>query len=261
MALLAAVIYLESEQPLPPWLGRAAQAWLLEGVRRADPALADSLHTGQARRPYTVSAPRGDERGRWLRITSVSAPLSAVLTDSILPGLGGPIRLASAEIAVKSVEVEGHPWAEHSDFEALARQAFEAEPSRLNLEFATPTAFHRDGLVVPLPLPSLIFGSLIHAWDLFSPVPLPVPVLEFVERYVGIARHRITTRMVQFGDSQQHIGFTGTASFAVIRRERTGLSADEYRLRAQILNLLTRFAFYTGVGVRTTVGMGQVRPF
>src|SRR5207247_1043338 len=102
---------------------------------------------------------------------------------------------------------------------------------------------------------------LIHAWNLFSPLPLPVPLLEFVERCVGVARHRIATRMVQFGDSERQIGFTGMSSFILMRRERTGLSVDEYRQRAQTLNLLTQFAFYTGVGVRTAVGMGQVRPF
>jgi CRISPR-associated endoribonuclease Cas6 len=261
MALLAAIIHLASEQALPPWLGRAAQAWLLEAVRRVDPALADHLHSGQTRRPYTVSAPRGVESDYWLRITSVSPGLTAVLTDSVLPNLNGTIRLAGTEVSVKQVDTDGHPWAGRSDFEVLARQSFDTEPRRYRIEFATPTAFHRDGLIVPLPLPLLVYGSLIHAWNLFSPLPLPVPLLEFVERHVGIARHRIATRMVQFGDSEQHIGFTGTSSFILLRPERTGLSADEYRQRAQLLNLLTRFAFYTGVGVRTAVGMGQVRPY
>ncbi len=261
MGLLAAVIHLAPDQALPPWLGRAAQAWLLDSVRSVDPVLADTLHAGQTRRPYTVSAPRGVEGERWLRITSVSPDLSAVLAESILPNLSSAIRLAGTEIKVTAVDGGEHSWSGQSDFETLARQAFDAEPQRLGLEFATPTAFHREGLIVPLPLPSLVYGSLIHAWDLFSPVSLPIPLRDFVERYVGIARHRIATRMVQFGDSEQHIGFTGTCSYALMRQERTGLSVDEYRQRAQTLALLTRFAFYTGVGVRTAVGMGQVRPF
>jgi CRISPR-associated endoribonuclease Cas6 len=260
MALLAAVVHLSPGETPTPWLGRAAQAWLLESVRRADPTLADSLHTGQGRRPYTVSAPRGSDGDRWLRITSVDADLSAVLTDAVLPELRGPLRLAGSELTVTGFEIEKHPWAGQSAFETLARCAFDAAepPSHLNLEFATPTAFHRDGLTIPLPLPALVYGGLIHTWNLFSPLPLPVPLLDFVERSVGIARHRLATRMVQFGNSERHIGFTGAASFVLLGR--TNLPMSEYRQRAQALDLLTRFAFYTGVGVRTAVGMGQVRP-
>jgi CRISPR-associated endoribonuclease Cas6 len=262
MSLLAAVIHLHPAQALSPWLGRAAQAWLLESVRRVDPALAGTLHGGQSRRPYTISAPRGEPADRWLRITSLSADLTAVLTEAILPRLDGPIRLADAEVRVAAVETGGNPWAGRSDFETLARAAF--DPGSLDLhpgfEFATPTAFHRDGLIVPLPLPVLIYGGLIHAWNSFSPLPLPVVLDGFAERCVGVARHRIATCMVQFGSSERCIGFTGTASFAILPQERTGLTVDEYRQRAQALDLLARFAFYAGIGVRTAVGMGQARP-
>ncbi len=76
--LLAAVIHLSSDKPLPPWPGRAAQAWLLATVRRADPSLANVLHSGQSRRPYTIGILPNEAT---LRITSVSADLSALLID------------------------------------------------------------------------------------------------------------------------------------------------------------------------------------
>ena len=262
MSLLAAVVHIHSEQALSLWLGRAAQAWLLEAVRRVDPALAESLHGSQSRRPYTISAPRGDLADRWLRITSLSADLTAVLTESILPRLDQPIRLADAEIRVTAVETGEHPWAGRSDFETLARESFEpgSPGPRPGFEFATPTAFHHDGLIVPLPLPALVYSGLIHAWNAFSPLPLPVSLDGFAGRFVGVARHKITTRMVQFGQSEGHIGFTGIVSFAIAPQERTGLTPDAYRQRVQALDLLTRFAFYAGIGLRTAVGMGQVRP-
>jgi CRISPR-associated endoribonuclease Cas6 len=124
------------------------------------------------------------------------------------------------------------------------------------LEFATPTAFHQNGMDMPLPLPELVYGSLIQAWNTFSPIPLPVHMGGFIEQSVGIARHRITTRMVQFGKAEQHIGFVGKVNYIV----RPTLTAEESYPYAAILNLLTQFAFYTGVGIRTTVGMGMARP-
>jgi CRISPR-associated endoribonuclease Cas6 len=262
LSLLAAVLHVQADRALPSWLGRAAQAWLLEQIRRTDPVLAGSLHGGQTRRPYTISGPRGQGTGRWLRITSLSADLAAVLSDTILPTLRGQsLKLAGVEIGIRAVETATHAWAGCSDYETLARLAFESESLPApGFEFDTPTTFHHDGLAVPVPLPSLVYGSLIRAWDSFSPLPLPTSLLPFVERCVGIARHRIATRMVQFGGSERHVGFIGTACYVVVPQPSSGLSPGEYRQRVQLLDLLTRFAFYSGVGARTAVGMGQVRP-
>lgn len=267
--LLAAVIYLTLNSDRQ-WLGRAAQAWLLESVRQVNPTLADRLHHEHAQRPYTISVPRrmpgssGGESGCWLRITSVSADLSAVLIESILPRLsaGEAIQLADADAEIVGVITENHPWAGRADFETLVHAAFDPEtmpPLRHSLEFATPTVFHRAGMAIPLPMPTLVFGSLIRVWNTFSPVSLPVPMLDFVEKFVGITRHRITTRLVQFGTSERHIGYVGTVGYVVMPLEKTALTADEYRQRVQVLDMLARFAFYTGVGARTAVGMGQTR--
>jgi CRISPR-associated endoribonuclease Cas6 len=269
-ALLAAVIQL-TLNTYRQWLGRAAQAWLLDMVRQVDPSLADRLHHEHAQRPYTVSVPRRTlgsaegESGYWMRITSISANLNAVLIESILPRLkaGEVIRLAATAAEIIGVMTENHPWAGQTDFEALAHTAFDPEatpPLRHSLEFATPTVFHRAGMAIPLPIPTLVFGSLIRAWNTFSPVALPVQMIEFIEQYVGIARHRITTRMVQFGTAERHIGYMGTVGYIIRPLEKTALTADEYRQRVQVIDMLARFAFYSGVGARTAVGMGQVRP-
>jgi CRISPR-associated endoribonuclease Cas6 len=190
-ALLAAVIHLDLKTDRQ-WLGRAAQAWLLESVRQVESTLADRLHVEHAQRPYTISVPRRipgsstSDSGYYMRITSSSADLSAVLTESILPGLkvGETIRLADADAIITEAMTENHPWAGQADFETLAHSAFApdaAPPLRHTLEFATPTVFHRAGLAIPLPIPKLVFGSLIRAWNTFSPVPLPVQMLDVVE--------------------------------------------------------------------------------
>ncbi len=251
--LLAAVIHLSSDKPLPPSPGRAAQAWLLDTVRRADSSLANGLHSGQSRRPYTIGILPNEAT---LRITSVSADLSALLIDVILPQVK-TIRLVGVDAEVTAVQTTDHLWAGRSDLETLARAAFDSADTRQwGLAFATPTTFHQHGMDVPLPLPALVYGSLIQAWNTFSPLPLPVHIGNFIDQSIGIARHRIATRIVQFGAAERHIGFVGTVSYIV----KPTLTADEIRPYAPLLNLLTQFAFYTGVGARTTVGMGQTRP-
>src|SRR4051794_24616218 len=97
--LLTLVIQLSPAQPIPIWLGRAGQAWLLNRVRQFDPALATWLHGGHMRRPYTVSVPRGSADDCWFRITSLSPDLSRMLRESILPELR-VVQLAGQEIPV-----------------------------------------------------------------------------------------------------------------------------------------------------------------
>jgi CRISPR-associated endoribonuclease Cas6 len=260
VSLLAAVIEVDGPQTMPAWLGRAAQAWLLNEVRRVDPALATWLHDHQQRRPYTISAPRGENDQRWLRVTSVNSDLTALLLEQLFPTLQ-IIKLAGIDLAVRRVLTDKHEWAGQSDFESLARRIFDENPERApGFEFATPTAFHSGGLSVPLPLPGLIYGSLVLAWNTFSPVALPVTMGDFVDQCIGVARHRIASRMVRIGEQEQQVGFTGKVQFVVVPQAKSGFSVDEYRVRLQMLELLTQFAFYVGVGVRTTVGMGQMRP-
>ena len=268
MTLLAAVIHIEPERALPRWLGRALQAWLLENVKHHDSSLATALHgvkAGASRRPYTASGIRGEQDHFWLRITSVSPPLSALLRDAILPGLtasgGAPLTLAGVSIKVRAVQIEGHAWAGQSDFETLARESFASDPIEApGFEFATPTAFHRGGLSVPLPVAPLVYGSLIQSWNTLSPVPLPVRLDTFLDTAVGISRHRLSSHSVRFGETEQHIGFTGNVRYMLLPQAKTGFSQLEYSQRLQAIALLTRFAFYVGVGIRTAVGMGQVRP-
>src|SRR5262249_7886296 len=126
------------------------------------------------------------------------------------------------------------------------------------LHFATPTAFRHNGLLVPLPLPELVYGSLIRAWDSFSPLKLPVQLQDFLALSVAIARHRIATQIFTLSRNEKHVGFTGSAEYVVLLA-KGGLSEDVFRQYVQSIALLTDFAFYTGVGIRTAVGMGQLR--
>ena len=96
--LLSWVLTLQPEEPatVPDNLGRAANAWFLDRVRAADPALAEEIHRGHGLRPYTVSdltgfknlsgleATLSPERTYSLRATSFSPALSAVVKEKVM---------------------------------------------------------------------------------------------------------------------------------------------------------------------------------
>ncbi len=258
---------LSGERPatLPPYLGRASHAILLNLIGEEDPALAERLHAPNQRRPYTCStiwgAPtedgslilRPDDTAN-LRYTGLTAEVSAHLQ-----------RLA--EQPPPSIEVEGNrlmieqatldpdddPWAGRTTYEALSEAYLlaDASPShRARIWFASPTGFRSGGMTLPVPLPDLVYGSLLDTWNAFSPVDVSDEVRRFAEECLGISRYQLSTRAIRSKGGGVQIGFVGKCQYTALNRDRYWLN---------VIQLLTDFAFYAGIGYQTAVGMGQAR--
>jgi len=224
--LTSMVLHLESPAAatLPSSLGRAVQALLLRLVHDGDPALATALHDAEGPRPCTASnLVLGKRRGGslpvqagdsgWLRFTGLTEPVSRCLL-------------------------------------ALAENQADRPSPRVSLEFASPTTFRSGGRYVPLPLPDLVFGSLLDRWQAFAPIALSPEVRRFAAEAVAVSQYQLRTRSLPAKGGGVRVGFTGRASFVALNRDRYWLS---------VLHLLAAFAFYGGVGYQTAAGMGQVR--
>ncbi|MGQ9675445.1 MAG: CRISPR system precrRNA processing endoribonuclease RAMP protein Cas6 [Chloroflexota bacterium] len=121
----------------------------------------------------------------------------------------------------------------------------------LSLLFASPTTFSFGQRKVPLPLPELVFGSLLKKWNTFSPFKFSSDLLAlFGERLVVSEVHNLNTQMLDFGRYKEK-GFVGQVTY-----EALGPWSDE---DVRALNILADFAFYAGVGYKTTMGMGLTR--
>lgn len=283
-SLVSLVITLQPTAPAtaPAHLGPACQAWFLNRVHAADPALAKGLHTSSQRRPYTVSAlqetsPTRSSAGSsrrvkldpahpvWLRATTLEPELSAVVLETVLPRLPGTTTtLGGAELTVTgaTVDAAAHPWAGRSSYEALVERHLMGPqtPRRtVGLRFASPTTFRRTGQTfeeqrIPdhnqlLPLPELVFGSLAQAWDAFAPVKVTGDVRAFAAACLAVRNYQLKTRLVDDGRSRQ-MGLLGDCTYQVFTQ-------DPFWLR--VLHLLAAFSFFCGVGRGTTAGWGQVR--
>jgi CRISPR-associated endoribonuclease Cas6 len=275
--LISAVLTIAPTGPvtLPANLGRAAHAWFLNQVRAADPAIAQALHEPNQERPFTVSNLQGrnpasgrsrvsdqlvsPERSYALRLTSFWPELSALLLERLLPNLPEQtLDLAGATCRVVSVTTDGtaHPWAGQTSFQDLVQQhtlSPALPPRQVTLHFASPTVFRSGGANVPLPLPGLVFESLVRRWNAFAPLQIPLEIRRFADEAMVIARYHLHTERVAFGEEGErgaYPGFVGTCSYAFLVHDRYWLG---------LIHLLAAFAFYAGVGARTTMGLGQVR--
>ena len=122
---------------------------------------------------------------------------------------------------------------------------------------------------MPFPLPLLVFQSLALRWTMFSGVPLPEELLTFVEHFVVLSRHQVQTEILTFKQKSKQVGFVGVAEFTVVKKNEHLAKSDSSlhgQLQSRIgefsrmLGMLMAFSFYSGVGIKTTSGMGMVKP-
>jgi CRISPR-associated endoribonuclease Cas6 len=96
----------------------------------------------------------------------------------------------------------------------------------------------------------LVYGSLVETWNTFSPVAVSDEARRFADECLGLSRYHLSTRAVSGKRGSVQIGFVGKCQYTALRRDRYWQG---------VIQLLTDYAFYAGVGYQTTAGMGQAR--
>lgn len=270
--------------------GPHLQAAFLDLVRQVDSILSDSLHTPDRRRPYTLGMLQGfnhltpEQMARaldqghllpvhpgqvyWLRITALDAAIFDVFVRSLLLKARSLIfRIGQVNFEVSRLitapeeEEQEQCHTASSSFRAL-HSLEEARPV-YRFTFTTPTVFSLGkttwGKRLHLfPDPSYVFKSIADQWENFAPVELrlaahhltPLGIFSWCAENLIVSHYNLTTTELhapKFG----HMGFQGIVTYEV----KGSRKAPE----ACWLSTFARFAFFSGVGYKTAMGMGQTR--
>lgn len=263
-----------SETPIPVWWGRAAHALLLHAIEQVDPALSASLHGETLSEEGTVSdppAPKSGLRpvtasnlvGRFqhgeldlngvytLRFTAFEPAAAAALHHSAQAGVLAPGQ--AIELDYLPFQIESAHTGTATYHELAASRLVPGEqppPRRIALKFASPTTFKSGGKHVPVPLPDLVFGSLLERWNAFAPIAFPAEVRRYAAECLAISRYALSTRAIPLKGFALRVGAVGEATY-------TSLNYDRYWM--SVLSALAAFAAYAGVGAGTAMGLGQVK--
>lgn len=266
--LISIILTLTSETSatLPAHLGRANYAATLARLQTLDPALGAALHDGDGPKPITCSSlltnqPASNQLqiragGQYtLRLTGLTPLASSALEAAFLhePPSNWTLAGHTFTIVYACCNADEDPWSGCTSYEALAANQLlqtEAPLRKVTLAFQSPTSFQSKGMHVPIPLPNLLFGSLVDRWNAFSPITLSPEVRRFGEELVALSRYRLESGVVHQKSGAPLIGAVGRATYSA-------LGGDRYWLAT--MQMLADFALYSGVGVKTTIGMGQVR--
>jgi CRISPR-associated endoribonuclease Cas6 len=213
---------------------------------------------GEGRLPYRpgrtdlVTVSPGQEY--WFRFTTYHPSLSEPLLEKVLTALPTEFKLLEVPFGLVEVITDPacHLWAGTDTYEAIsARQMLNPAPSNLfSFRFASPTVFKYNKHSLALPVPELVFGSLLNKWNENAPLTLSEELRRYARECIFPLFYRLGTRPINFEEFQE-TGFTGICQFQATNRDRYWLG---------MLGSLAEFAFYSGIGHRTTMGLGQVRP-
>lgn len=255
-----------SDLYIPMTLGKAVHACFLRLVNTWDERMGTRLHGTDPHKPFTTSPLQGPfivrdqqlllrhDQAYWLRVTSLEPRLSRLLL-AIEEQPPQCINLLGAKFTVTSVSSHprDHAWARRSSYEELHTVKLLSDArsrARVKMAFVSPTAFRSQSRTILLPLPHLVFASLLDKWNRYAPFPLDTGLIGAIDAGVDISRYELATKMMDFDDYRQ-LGFVGDCTFIA----RSGASEEA----AWGLQVLAAFAFFAGVGYKTTMGMGQAK--
>lgn len=254
---------------IPPPGGQHAHAAFLDIVRAVEPALSQTLHDLNGRKPFTVSPLLGLPRQKtaeihlregwecWLRVTILDDALFKSFIDYFMNMNGRrlpQIRLGDAHFLVSEILTTpgSHPWAGYLALEDLQKRLDEPAPDSIILDLSSPTSFSLDKNNFELiPYPKLVFGNLATAWKAITGESLVEAVEKYAEKNWRPVLHHIERKAMTLHNHPQ-LGAVGKVEFQRV-------NGDGQDSLARALNLLADLAFYTGLGRKTAQGMGQCR--
>ncbi|MEH2284425.1 MAG: CRISPR-associated endoribonuclease Cas6 [Nostoc sp.] len=271
------VLNLLPQSPIPPQYltGRHLHALFLTLVSSVDSTLGDRLHDSTADKAFTLSplqisntnSPllKGGKGGSklqyshqqpipagtpcWWRISLLDDTLFGKLTQLWLNlNPNRPWHLGPADLYITSIQGTPQsiqPWANANTYAQLYEEASDRNSS-INLSFFTPTAFRQGQYDSTLPTRESVFNSLLSRWNKYSGIEFSHIAIESIfPSFVNIHTEILADSRSKF------IGIIGEVNYKILGQIEP--------IQIKQINALADFALYSGVGRKTTMGMGMTR--
>ncbi|PSM46010.1 CRISPR-associated endoribonuclease Cas6 [Chroococcidiopsis sp. CCALA 051] len=248
--------------------GRHLHALFLTLISSVDKTLGNYLHQSNADKAFTLSPLQIQRQHKhhhtlqfghqkpipagtpcWWRISLLDDTLFSKLTPLWLNlNPKHPWHLGSADLYITSIlgtPQSMQPWANACTYTQLYEQASDRDRT-LSFTLTTPVSFRQGEYDTILPVKECVFNSLIGRWHKYSGIEFTN--ISFDSIYPSSVK--IQTEVISNYNSK-FIGCVGEISYRIL--------GDVEPIVIKQINALADFALYTGVGRKTTMGMGMVR--
>lgn len=227
------------EAPRPEWAYRLYSALLAD----APPEFGDWVHRNAVAPVSQFFVPQGDS-WRWT-VTLLGEDCAGVLAPCL--EAREAYYLDKERVSLRVTGLERHTVADVDALFALAQ----GRGGSHTLRFRTPTAFKSQKRYVSLPSPWLLMQNLVNRWNgCITHCPIDDEDgqgLRALADGLRFSRFRLESRVY-------HLKGSGVPGFTGDLTVENGLRG----FHRQLADALLIFAAYSGVGIKTTLGMGGV---
>ncbi|GAB5491292.1 MAG: hypothetical protein Phog2KO_15070 [Phototrophicaceae bacterium] len=245
---------------IPEWQGRSAQALFYSALHQINPIVSETIHDLHKwhpimPKPFTMSTLTGAKHVKdlieinpnrllKLKLTTLHPHLTSIAINGIIPiWQYQGISLHDQSFWIRRTH---RIKATYADL-----LASDNDNECIDLHFLSPTAFKQTNKGhLAKPVPDYVFGSLYRRWNSFADEQLPLHLYDVIKEKIEIVEQDTKQRNLSFARGRKGIirGFYGHVRFII---------NDSSREARQLLNSLASFAPFSGIGIKTTIGMGQ----
>ncbi|UOF92505.1 CRISPR system precrRNA processing endoribonuclease RAMP protein Cas6 [Fodinisporobacter ferrooxydans] len=229
-------------------INEAIHGWLFHRLKVTSPSLADQIHNMRIK-PFAIDAisKKGTVLTSGKRISAsiciFSPQYSHSISDSLTHALGKDYEIGRVGVKFDQMSVK-----RKQTYEQLIEESFSRDYEQVQVTFVSPTSFRREGVQILYPSPELVLQSLHNRWKEFCPVKTTNMDTKWEERFV-VSRYQLQTKLVVF-DKYPIVGCVGNIQYT--RSKHANYYQDK------LAHALFQFGTYSGVGYKTTMGLGRM---
>jgi CRISPR-associated endoribonuclease Cas6 len=236
---------------IPATLSRALHSLVMNWLTLGNPQIAEEIHSSQES-PLSLSGLLGNRRrggaqagdNFYFRICLLDGSLLEPLLVGMEQWGTQPLILGQFSFVIRSIyTLPGtHRLAGSTDYRLLANTPVTTADIELN--FLSPTSFKQRQTIQTFPLPELVFGSLLRRWNALAPEEFK---FDGVQWEGLVTAYELKTYALKM-EGGSEIGAQGWVRYRFPSSEQ-----------AKLATILAHFAFFSGVGRKTSMGMGQTQ--
>jgi CRISPR-associated endoribonuclease Cas6 len=238
--------------------GENLHGMLFNILKRRNDQQATLLHDKYESKPFTISpilpylkwkkGKRYLKSGKkhFIRVTFLEDQWYKLFMESFLYNRQN-LKLGRTKIEVDEILTNSKEHKRCNVIEAKDLRNNSRSSKKIKLKFHSTTTFRDNDRHIIFPQEKYLFNSLLSKWKEFGGEKLVVDSVDFSK--IIISRYELESVMEEFKNYTIK-GFRGYCEYEL----DNNLSLDKIR----DINLLADFSFYSGVGYKTTMGLGQV---
>ncbi|MBF0224744.1 MAG: CRISPR-associated endoribonuclease Cas6 [Desulfobacterales bacterium] len=220
-----------------------------EILKNYDTSLADYLHQPNMPKAFSLSYIYQDYGLYWFRIASWMRDIADAVFSYFNSNFEIILNNCVFELAKTSTDNKESYWANRININNFLDESKNTYKDIFRLEHFSPTSFKNGDSHIPLPMPEFIIKSIYKQMPLSMQEYLQTEP-ELLIKFIQLKEHRIYSVY----NRKNHGAIT---SFEGKTRWQIDKKASQQEKEA--IWTIFRFAFYSGIGVKTTQGMGMCR--